>query len=363
LACTSLLLFAAVGPRVAQLAVVSAQLGNRVTLLMQKSNLEFGQVETFKRGGFGFVSSLLQGTAVFFRIETIKRPDLRKLLEDDLDNDLSNHCDYDIYFWYTVKETQKGLRVSEIWYDISEVPRQELAPFIHNLADEVAHSYCFSSVHYRLFSQLFGTSGLKDEQLQIFLDSNLFIENPETVLSFLRSSQTAYFAERLNLPQIWNDIDNDSFGNSIHEVTERLLGKEQYEALKSDREQKRQTRATAEKARQEAKLRELAQHYKLKPNGIRNELLMRNVCLRCDSLNVKSRSDFESYFRVCQDCGNEWYVNDCWNCGDGHVDSRDPETPQCKSCGWYQCKICGACQQGCTARPFKLHGHWLRRHS
>jgi hypothetical protein len=266
-----------------------------------------------------------------------------------MNNEWGNHRDYDIYFWYTVEETRKGIQVSEIWHDIGEIPQQETVLFIQNLADEVAHSYYFSQVHHRLFSQLFNTSWLTDEQLQVFLDSMLFIENPETVISFLRSSQTAYFTEKLNLPQIWSNIDTPL--DDIHEVTKRLLGKEHYETLRNDREKKEQARKETEKVRQIAELQRLTKQYRLNPSGIRNDLQMRNICLQCGSQNAASRSYTEYYFRVCQDCGNEWYVNDCWNCDSGHVDSRDPETPQCPNCRWYKCQICGACRQGCTTSP------------
>lgn len=92
---------------------------------------------------------------------------------------------------------------------------------------------------------------------------------------------------------------------------------------------------------------EIIQKYTENPRGVRNEPRMRNVCLVCGSQNVRPRSQEEHYYRVCRDCGAEWYVNNCWKCGKGCVDSRDPETPQCSVCGWYKCENCGACKSGC----------------
>jgi len=92
---------------------------------------------------------------------------------------------------------------------------------------------------------------------------------------------------------------------------------------------------------------ELIHRYMIEPQGIRHDALMWSVCLNCGSQNVRPRSQKEHYYRTCQDCGVEWYVNNCWKCGRGRVDSRDPETPQCSVCGWYKCEVCGACKAGC----------------
>jgi hypothetical protein len=101
------------------------------------------------------------------------------------------------------------------------------------------------------------------------------------------------------------------------------------------------------------KLQDMLQKYRADPRGIRNEPHMAAICLKCGSDNVGIRSVEEPYFIRCLNCGNEWYSNNCWNCDDGLVDSRDPETLQCSICGWYRCKKCGACSwHGCSTNPY-----------
>lgn len=81
--------------------------------------------------------------------------------------------------------------------------------------------------------------------------------------------------------------------------------------------------------------------YRADPRGIRNEVRLRGLCLRCGGVASGSA------FRVCSHCGNTWRVNHCLSCGRA-VDSRDPETPPCPNCGWLICHKCGACRcQSC----------------
>ena len=85
--------------------------------------------------------------------------------------------------------------------------------------------------------------------------------------------------------------------------------------------------------------------YRYNPIGIRNDLQMMSVCLKCGNVNKLTSGGKQ----VCENrrCKNRWYVNNCWNCNEGRVDSRDPKVTQCKECNWYKCPICGSCNSWC----------------
>jgi hypothetical protein len=88
-------------------------------------------------------------------------------------------------------------------------------------------------------------------------------------------------------------------------------------------------------------LQQLVRHYQINGSGIRNDLRMHNLCIKCGSSNVSYLK--YHYHKICKDCGARWYFNHCWKCHINKVDERDPETPECTVCGWYKCAKCGAC--------------------
>lgn len=93
--------------------------------------------------------------------------------------------------------------------------------------------------------------------------------------------------------------------------------------------------------------------YKADPTGIRHIETLKHVCIRCGSEWVRGKTAETLHVLVCEECWAEWYVNDCWSCTTGKLDSRDPETPQCKICGRIKCATCGACHPGgCTTNPY-----------
>jgi hypothetical protein len=73
---------------------------------------------------------------------------------------------------------------------------------------------------------------------------------------------------------------------------------------------------------------------------IRYDFARSHICVPCGQ--PAESNDCRNY--DCRRCGVSWYANRCWSCR-GHVDSRDPSTPPCHRCGWYQCAECGKCQQ------------------
>lgn len=107
------------------------------------------------------------------------------------------------------------------------------------------------------------------------------------------------------------------------------------------------------KKSQNSPIHSIIQKYQADQTGIRHNIRMRYVCIACGSFDVREKSEEEPYYKVCQNCHATWYINSCWNCSDGLIDSRDSETPQCPICGWYKCQSCGACNlHGCSTNPY-----------
>lgn len=105
-------------------------------------------------------------------------------------------------------------------------------------------------------------------------------------------------------------------------------------------------------------MQNLINKYRENPAGIRNDSRLVHVCIRCGSTDVRTGNDKHIYFKICNQCGNDWYHNHCWSCSTHQqVDSRDSENYICPSCGWVKC-TCGACRHGC-----KLGGHYDNNHA
>lgn len=93
--------------------------------------------------------------------------------------------------------------------------------------------------------------------------------------------------------------------------------------------------------------------YKADPTGIREVETLKHVCIRCGSEWVRGKTAQTLHVLVCEECWSEWYVNRCWSCATGKLDSRDPETPPCPVCGRIKCAACSACNpNGCTTNPY-----------
>lgn len=97
----------------------------------------------------------------------------------------------------------------------------------------------------------------------------------------------------------------------------------------------------------------LLSKYKADSTGIRLVDTLKNVCLNCGSEWVRGKTAYTHHTLVCEECWAEWYINQCWSCDTGRLDSRDPETPACRTCGKIKCAVCGACnREGCNTNPY-----------
>jgi len=140
------------------------------------------------------------------------------------------------------------------------------------------------------------------------------------------------------------------------QATQAALAQAQ-QAQQLQAEGRRQSEAAVEARHQRPTL---IAKYKSNPAGLRYVLTLRKFCLRCGSEHTRRRSDHTPHVLVCQECATEWFASHCWSCATGLVDSRDPETPPCKKCGWPKCAVCGACdQKGCATNPYHT-GHRQR---
>jgi hypothetical protein len=121
-------------------------------------------------------------------------------------------------------------------------------------------------------------------------------------------------------------------------------------------EQMRQREAAAEARRDRLTL---IAKYKADPGGIRHIATLRQVCIHCGSERVQQKSASAPHVQVCTECWAMWYVNHCWSCETGWLDSRDPDTPACKMCRRIKCAVCGACNRnGCSTNPYTAdHRH------
>ena len=100
--------------------------------------------------------------------------------------------------------------------------------------------------------------------------------------------------------------------------------------------------------------------FRKNPAGVRNAVTLRDVCLHCGAEDVRCQSNSLPRVIVCPDCGTSWSASPCWSCTTGMLDTRDPETPRCKQCGWSKCAVCGACNpKGCSTNPYSI-GHRQR---
>ena len=99
--------------------------------------------------------------------------------------------------------------------------------------------------------------------------------------------------------------------------------------------------------REEAKL--LFDRYRVNRKGLRKKPAMASVCLICGSSDVVVPDPVHPHVHHCRSCGFDFVRYECSQCGEA-VDSRDPETPKCRQCGWCRC-LCSACEPGCTAAP------------
>lgn len=141
--------------------------------------------------------------------------------------------------------------------------------------------------------------------------------------------------------------------DTLYQQREKLVNNQQNRQAEGRKRAEQKKSEFAEQARIVAEQRHIATIIKWRdnPKGIRNEESFRYICLQCGSNDVEPGRNRTN--PVCRKCGTTWYVNHCWSCKSGRIDSRDFETPKCVVCTWHKCAFCGACHQnGCSTTRY-----------
>ena len=236
---------------------------------------------------------------VFFHISKVKQkyPDLAERLEK---GDY-----YNVSFWYDTEMTDRGVRVREIWLESEELPET------------------YSDVFKQLISRVISHWG----NIEVVLPDRL---DKTTSLAFGQVQR-----------------------NTLHEHREKLIREQQDKQARERELALQKQKDLTEKARIAAEQARIVTAVKWRddPTGIRNNETLRYICVQCGSEDVELGRFHTN--PVCRKCGTTWYINHCWSCKNGRVDSRDPQTPKCAVCKWYKCAFCSACHQnGCSTNRY-----------
>lgn len=93
----------------------------------------YGKVVKYFSKGYGFIEGIPFTTSnftqrnleVFFHISDIKNEDAISLIKNN------NHDDF--YFWYSIKKTEKGGSVKNIWGSYADIPDEEIVPLLKGI--------------------------------------------------------------------------------------------------------------------------------------------------------------------------------------------------------------------------------------
>ncbi|EFK3940073.1 hypothetical protein ACSS9F_000908 [Escherichia coli] len=93
----------------------------------------YGKVVKYFSKDYGFIEGIPFTTSnftqrnleVFFHISDIKNEDAISLIKNN------NHDDF--YFWYSIKKTEKGGSVKNIWGSYADIPDEEIVPLLKGI--------------------------------------------------------------------------------------------------------------------------------------------------------------------------------------------------------------------------------------
>ncbi|GAB4343036.1 MAG: hypothetical protein Kow0037_30870 [Calditrichia bacterium] len=241
--------------------------------------------------------------------------------------------------------------IRSVWAGTGEVPAGVLKHYLKGLSP-TGTSAELETAEMLIWELLRRQDLLKDREILAIL--KLWVKSPRVLkrpLDYARAVPQMLMgdlAENLQVLKCWQQ---PKIPDWLPEVTELLLGPAYLQVYQQAWRKKYQKRNVFHKSSSDNQIDSLIKKFRENPAGIRNESRLREICIKCGSSDVQPRSESERYFKVCRKCGNEWYVNHCWNCG-LPVDGRDPENPECPECGWLKC-VCGACYiRGCRTNPY-----------
>jgi hypothetical protein len=340
---------------------------------MERPDLKFGTVNQW-HGHYGFVQDRLTDHRSFIHVSvksTIRDSDLSscaaalKKYDQDAWRDTHAEAITQICFWYVTENTKRGPRVEQLWSHLDDVPRKYVIASLHALIDSV--SELLPEWQSEVITwQLFSLPWLPSQAFEPLVASSVLLRDPVRTLSLLPKVHHQAFASRLRLEDQWLDLSTQVTA-SLVQTSQLILSAERLSELQQERTDREQRLTEAERERQETEVRRqremlrkrlenetraiatLHRKFQINPKGIRNVEELRDVCLQCGPGQLVTGVPV----RKCGSCRSEWYVNHCWNCAGARVDSRDPETPACRECGWQKCRRCNACHYlGCTTNPY-----------
>lgn len=314
---------------------------------------------------FGCVRSCLDGKKIVFHIMMVKDRRLRSELDANWSDVAARPIRYEI------ETTSRGSEAASLDADLDTAPELWRRSFVERAfrilqcAPDKAMTEDLRRVtecvlHFR------ADLGLRFQEL---LSCDAIQKNPHEIFRHLDDSELDTFRPFVDVKSLWENDDAPA-PEWLPKLTGRLYGDEERERLSQARsrrdarrreknEEAERARAAGEKARaeaqrrqQEQEMKKLLERFAADRRGIRDESRLQETCVSCGSPEVDWITTKFGPNHDCRKCGEQWYANHCWSCR-AQVDSRDPETPKCPSCGWHKCAKCDACSiNGCHTNPY-----------
>jgi hypothetical protein len=304
--------------------------------------------------GFGYVRSILEQELYFFHITSLGESLLKRRM-------ISGQTTYrGVYFSYVVKKTEKGYAAFSL-----QVPSAMEGDHLCNFIDRIKSGlrlpvYAYDPVDLNLLLSLLVTSSeTTDEDLSELMCSSFSECHLKDLIEVLPASRLERIGSKIDFETFWLDTSS-SLPSWLPPVTSLLCGDTELVRLSDCRDASVRERAEFQEAAKRERWEELkaarrrrlakaVEKYRTDPAGIRDSAFMADVCLLCASDDVESIDEGFGPNRQCRICDSSWYVNHCWNCFSGKVDSRDP--PPCPTCKWLKCAKCDACTDSRSGRP------------
>jgi cold shock CspA family protein len=326
---------------------------------------DLGVVKNFSSRGFGFVRSCLDGKEIFFHIKSVEDRSLRAELDANWSGAAARPLRYEI------GTTSKGSAAVSLTQELATAPELWRQSFIERAISVLQHApdRPMTEDLRRITECVLRFRADLGSRFQQLLLCDVIQKSPHEIARHLNDSDLDTFRRLVDVKSFWED-DDVPVQDWLIDLTARLYGEKGWKRLadartgrdfqrRAKKEEAERARAAEEKARaeaqrrqQEQELRELFKRFAANPRGIRDEWRLKRVCISCGSSEVDSLMVRFGPNHGCRKCGEKWYANHCWSCV-AQVDSRDPETPKCASCGWQKCAKCGACSaNGCHTNPY-----------
>lgn len=335
--------------------------------------LDYGYVITYNsQRGFGFVSSMYSNSDTFFHISKVSKQLNEKLNNNEIENE---------NILYKKKKTQKGAELVEVLEQVHSITFEDFIFLKSQIFNNIQEKKEFFNISVMaLISLLLQVKDIYIPEVEVaeILNNSIFIDVKEYIRKYFNVKRkksleqvlisSKWEKRKIEFSKINLKITKIQTKNREKEIINFLgdvkipfkidkLGRVLYgngpnwishsEVRKRVKEQK--IYRINDYSKNEFK--NLLARFQKNSAGIRKLLILRGICIECGSNKVKNKFRNKDYYKKCEICNSEWYVNHCWNCGK-FIDSRDSEIIECNICNWYKC-TCGACSiKGCKSNPY-----------